>query len=882
MMKSARFIATISLLCLSFHARACIVDTYAPSEYYLFHLVGLPDDTPETFNPNSEENCRLWQQQTSPEIPLDDIYQVVYKFDIESITALKSGIIPEAAKSNQMAQWLVDHDDQEALDFLLLAKNCEWLRLERQSPWYYPSKNDPVRFSLNEVADRAMSQREPRFAGRYALQAVRALISLGRYDDCIRYWSDVEATLPDGLMRQMTLPYIGGAYLHVGNTEEAKRHFIMANDLTNLMACDQHYHNDMNRVEKMELLYESYPDCPEFRTMLWKILGHIEPDRDWGTKWQWGNGEQDDLIRLALLCDKVIQGDKAADKALWAYAATYIAHLQGDDIKADRYMKIAEKTVKDQPLEDAVKVMRMYLDAQLCTYDKAYEQRLFGQLQWLQDMLEKHIDDEAISGTNNFYGLKSCRSYYYWSDAMRCILLGTVCPKMLKSGKTTLALQLANMADYALLNEINAVGITCWDDDFVKRHGGMHITLTLDEFRHYGWFNDYDYGTNYTLTLEPAEGYELKEWRDGIALDEKTNTLSGLVYGNINIECVLQLKHYTITATVNDEKMGTVTGAGTYEHGSEVKLTATANEGYQFTGWSNGSTDNPRTFDLSTYDFWYLGGLCVNESSYFQTNFSVEPEDAGYLNITNQYGHDRNNQKFIVESDNETAYLTPMEKNGWYRFDKWENNGMYPEPYELYDNPGTYSLNLTLSPGTSYEDPDTHEWIEERYPEFDPDTKALFVLKDIPVSFVNCPDENGSVEQTEGSLNVGSEVTLVATPNEGYLFDQWADGNTNATRTLTITPELLTELKMMGTDPETGEMTYEETPVDMGGGTLENYHPESEYILNLCAHFKVNDSGVEDIQTDIPRSIKVIRNGVIYIIRNGKTYNEIYPVIPGT
>ena len=518
-MKSARFIATISLLCLSFHARACIVYTYAPSEYYLFHLVGLPDDTPETFNPNSEENCRLWQQQTSPEIPLDDIYQVVYKFDIESITALKSGIIPEAAKSNQMAQWLVDHDDQEALDFLLLAKNCEWLRLERQSPWYYPSKNDPVRFSLNEVADRAMSQREPRFAGRYALQAVRALISLGRYDDCIRYWSDVEATLPDGLMRQMTLPYIGGAYLHVGNTEEAKRHFIMANDLTNLIACDQHYHNDMNRVEKMELLYESYPDCPEFRTMLWKILGHIEPDRDWGTKWQWDNGEQDDLIRLALLCDKVIQGDKAADKALWAYAATYIAHLQGDDIKADRYMKIAEKTVKDQPLEDAVKVMRMYLDAQLCTYDKAYEQRLFGQLQWLQDMLEKHIDDENIRSTNNIYDLKFCRSYYYWSDAMRCILLGTVCPKMLKSGKTTLALQLANMADYALLNEINAVEITCWDDDFVKRHGDFvkrygdtHITLTLDEFRHYDWLNNYDYGTHFAAMMDTLSANEIADY----------------------------------------------------------------------------------------------------------------------------------------------------------------------------------------------------------------------------------------------------------------------------------------------------------------------------------------------------------------------------------
>jgi len=56
---------------------------------------------------------------------------------------------------------------------------------------------------------------------------------------------------------------------------------------------------------------------------------------------------------------------------------------------------------------------------------------------------------------------------------------------------------------------------------------------------------EYDYGTIYTLTLEPAEGYELKEWRDGIALDEKSNVLSGLVIGDINIEVVLQPKSPT-------------------------------------------------------------------------------------------------------------------------------------------------------------------------------------------------------------------------------------------------------------------------------------------------------------------------------------------------
>ena len=63
---------------------------------------------------------------------------------------------------------------------------------------------------------------------------------------------------------------------------------------------------------------------------------------------------------------------------------------------------------------------------------------------------------------------------------------------------------------------------------------------------------EYDYGAEYTLTLEPAEGYELKEWRDGIALDEKSNVLSGLVIGEIHIEVIMQLKSATALDDMQD------------------------------------------------------------------------------------------------------------------------------------------------------------------------------------------------------------------------------------------------------------------------------------------------------------------------------------------
>lgn len=56
-----------------------------------------------------------------------------------------------------------------------------------------------------------------------------------------------------------------------------------------------------------------------------------------------------------------------------------------------------------------------------------------------------------------------------------------------------------------------------------------------------------------------------------------------------------------IGTAVNDESMGSVSGGGTYDKGTAVTLTATANDGYRFVQWTDDSLDNPRevTADVS-------------------------------------------------------------------------------------------------------------------------------------------------------------------------------------------------------------------------------------------------------------------------------------------
>jgi len=54
-----------------------------------------------------------------------------------------------------------------------------------------------------------------------------------------------------------------------------------------------------------------------------------------------------------------------------------------------------------------------------------------------------------------------------------------------------------------------------------------------------------------------------------------------------------------ITVTSGDTTMGTVQGAGGYDSGDDITITAMPNEGFEFVGWSDGNTDNPRTVTVT-------------------------------------------------------------------------------------------------------------------------------------------------------------------------------------------------------------------------------------------------------------------------------------------
>ena len=132
-------------------------------------------------------------------------------------------------------------------------------------------------------------------------------------------------------------------------------------------------------------------------------------------------------------------------------------------------------------------------------------------------------------------------------------------------------------------------------------------------------------------------------------------------WGVFNIEEIPS--EYTITVTC-DPKQGQVTGGGTYTDGSKVSLTATPNDGYVFTQWSDGNKDNPRKVTV-TADATYTAEFALQ-------NYVVSATCAP------QHGQVTGGGTYPYGSK---ATLTATPNNG-YEFKQW-SDGCTANPYSF-------------------------------------------------------------------------------------------------------------------------------------------------------------------------------------------------------
>jgi hypothetical protein len=108
----------------------------------------------------------------------------------------------------------------------------------------------------------------------------------------------------------------------------------------------------------------------------------------------------------------------------------------------------------------------------------------------------------------------------------------------------------------------------------------------------------FDEGTDVTITATSNEGYRFTGWEGNSSTSESlTVTLdSNQTYEALFELIPLVVGEYTLSVIAGEG--GTVNTGGTYDEGAEVTVTATANEGYQFIRWDNGTAPNSNDYNI--------------------------------------------------------------------------------------------------------------------------------------------------------------------------------------------------------------------------------------------------------------------------------------------
>ena len=249
-----------------------------------------------------------------------------------------------------------------------------------------------------------------------------------------------------------------------------------------------------------------------------------------------------------------------------------------------------------------------------------------------------------------------------------------------------------------------------------------------------------------------------------------TNKYSGA--GNItNFNVVKPVR--TVTITSSDH--GRVDGAGSYDIGNTVSLTAVPDEGYSFESWSDGNTDNPRI-------------ITVNNNIGLSVKFSVNSYKLKYVLNSIEY------KTVTVEYGAKISPEAKPTKEG-YTFSGWSE---IPETMPAHDvtvngsfKVNSYSLKYVVD-GAEYKTV-TVEYGAKISPEAEP-TKEGYTFSgwsEIPETMpAHDVTVNGSFKVNSYSLKYvvdgaeyktvtveyGAKISPEAEPTkEGYTFSGWSE-----------------------------------------------------------------------------------------------------------
>lgn len=209
---------------------------------------------------------------------------------------------------------------------------------------------------------------------------------------------------------------------------------------------------------------------------------------------------------------------------------------------------------------------------------------------------------------------------------------------------------------------------------------------------------------------------------------------------------------------------GSVSGGGTYEEGTRVRLSTSANTGFRFLGWFDGSEkvsqDKSFTYNMPERDVTLTakyefhpdspGDPSMPDASVrYSFKSRIVPEGAGSVNISE--GKYTSGSKLNLSVSANTGFVF----KGWFDGDELVSSSK-SYAYTMPSRNVELTARFEFRPGS----PDDPSAVTVKYP--------LTILRE--------PAVGGSVSPTSGNKYAeGENIRLSASLNSGYVFDGWVD-----------------------------------------------------------------------------------------------------------
>lgn len=143
------------------------------------------------------------------------------------------------------------------------------------------------------------------------------------------------------------------------------------------------------------------------------------------------------------------------------------------------------------------------------------------------------------------------------------------------------------------------------DDD-----GKVRLSITITGQGSATGAGRYEPNSTVTCVATPASGMEFKGWFRGGSLVSSSTSYQLTIVADTTIEArfAAPAPRHTVSASVNPNGSGSVSGTGSYEEGSNCTVVATAAAGYQFKAWQR---NGEQVSVSASYTFVVMGDVAL-------------------------------------------------------------------------------------------------------------------------------------------------------------------------------------------------------------------------------------------------------------------------------